>query len=71
MPQAVFTYSHPFTLSCGASLPGFQLAYQTYGTLNAAKDNVIWVLHALTANADVEDWWEGIFGAGRLLDPSR
>ena len=32
---------------------------------------VIWVCHALTANADVSDWWANIFGEGKLLDPTR
>jgi homoserine O-acetyltransferase len=31
----------------------------------------LWVCHALTANADVADWWSGIFGEGRLLDPAK
>lgn len=47
------------------------IAYHTYGQLNAAKDNVIWVCHALTANSRVDDWWSGIFGEGKALDPNR
>ncbi len=71
MPQSVFSYGHEFPLVCGKSLPEFTLTYHTFGKLNPAKDNVIWVMHALTANSDVSDWWEGLFGAGKLLDPEK
>lgn len=47
------------------------LAYMTYGECSPAKNNVIWVCHALTANADVEDWWPGMVGTGRIFDPSK
>ncbi|WP_129715056.1 homoserine O-acetyltransferase [Pedobacter sp. SYP-B3415] len=65
------TYTHPklFKLENGKKLRKLQLAYQTYGKLNANKDNVIWVCHALTANADVFDWWEGLFGENALFNP--
>jgi homoserine O-acetyltransferase len=67
------TFSHPesFTLEAGGALPGFQLHYSTYGTLSPARDNVVWVCHALTANAEPQDWWAGLFGAGNLYDPAR
>ncbi|MEM6632417.1 MAG: homoserine O-acetyltransferase [Bacteroidota bacterium] len=71
MPKLVFQYPSKFPLECGESLPSFQLTYHTYGSLNAQKDNVIWVMHALTANSDAADWWEGLFGEGRLLDPKK
>ena len=67
----IYRSTKPLTLEGGATLPEWQLAYHTYGSLNAAKDNVIWVCHALTANSDVADWWEGLFGEGKLLDPQR
>ena len=38
--------------------------------LNAKKDNVIWACHALTANADVLDWWKGLFGNNDLFNPN-
>ena len=66
-----FRDKHPFHLELGGTLDnGIIVAYHTYGQLNAKKDNVIWVCHALTANSNVADWWEGLFGEGRLFDPS-
>ncbi len=47
----------------------FELAYHTYGTLNKDKTNVKWVFHALTANSDAQSWWNGLFGANKILDP--
>ncbi len=65
------TYKHkkPFKLESGKKIKGLEISYQTYGKLNAAKDNVIWVCHALTANADVMDWWKGLFGENDLFNP--
>jgi homoserine O-acetyltransferase len=65
-----FSYSENFSLEAGGTLPGFQLQYTTYGTLNPARDNVVWVCHALTANAEPQDWWAGLFGSGKLYDPA-
>lgn len=65
----LFHYSSPFTLESGEVLPVIKLAYTTHGSLNADRDNVIWVFHALTANADPTDWWEGLVGRGLLIDP--
>jgi homoserine O-acetyltransferase len=62
------TYKHPFVLECGAVLPSLTIAYHTYGTLNEAGDNVVWVCHALTANADVADWWKGLVGNNALIN---
>ena len=69
--EHVFSHSDTFSLESGGTLPGFQLRYTTYGTLNEAHDNVVWVCHALTANAQVLDWWAGLFGPGKLYDPDR
>jgi len=51
MNQQVFYYSQPFTLENGAVLQNMHLAYNTYGQLNQAKNNVVWIFHALTANS--------------------
>lgn len=66
-----FTIDRPFALEAGGQLPSVTLAYHTYGTLNAAGDNVIWVCHALTASSDVADWWPGTVVEGGLLDPAK
>ncbi|MFD2287551.1 homoserine O-acetyltransferase [Pedobacter petrophilus] len=65
------TYHHKksFKLESGQKIKNLQIAYQTYGKLNASKSNVIWVCHALTANADVFEWWEGLFGQNALFNP--
>ncbi|MFB0945226.1 MAG: homoserine O-acetyltransferase [Spirosomataceae bacterium] len=64
-----FKYESPFQLEKGEWLPEFQLAYTTYGTLNEAKDNVVWVCHAFTGNANPSDWWSGLIGERRLFNP--
>ena len=68
-----FTYKHkePFKLESGKEIPRFELQYCTWGSLNEKKDNVIWICHALTANADAADWWEGMVGEGKLYDPTK
>jgi len=70
MQDQLFTLPTPFPLESGATLAGAQVAYRTWGQLNAARDNVVWVCHALTANADVLDWWAGLFGPGCFFDPA-
>lgn len=65
----IYHHTQPFVLENEKELNGLQIAYHTYGTLNADKSNVIWVCHALTANADVLDWWKGLFGANYLFNP--
>lgn len=64
-------YSQPFKTELGATLPGIEIAYDTWGELNAGADNVIWVCHALTANSDVEAWWPGMVGKGLLFDTDK
>ena len=61
----------PLALECGEVLPSFEVEYTTYGTLSPAKDNVIWVCHALTANSDVKDWWPHTVEKDKFLDPER
>jgi len=67
--MAFYHYHKPFELECGALLPEIEIAYETWGTLNERADNVIWVTHALTANARVDQWWPQMVGAGCLMDP--
>ena len=67
----VYHHSQPITLESGAVLAEVDITYDTFGALNDAKDNVIWVCHALTANSDVADWWPHTVEEGRFLDPTR
>lgn len=66
-----FDYKYSFPLEAGGTLPGFRLAYTTFGTLNESGSNVIWVCHALTGNADPTDWWSGMVGPGKYYDPAK
>ncbi|NTW69928.1 MAG: homoserine O-acetyltransferase [Chlorobiaceae bacterium] len=65
-----FDSSEPYTTELGAVLPSVRVAYRTWGNLNAAKDNVILVCHALTGSADADAWWEGMFSKGGAFDES-
>jgi homoserine O-acetyltransferase len=68
---SIFNHKHSFILESGETLPGFHLAYTTHGKLNAAKDNVVWIFHALTANSNPVEWWPGLVGEGKFFDPSK
>ncbi|MDQ2862485.1 MAG: homoserine O-acetyltransferase [Bacteroidota bacterium] len=70
MSYSIYNCEEPFTLESGDTLPGYHLAYSTYGALNAAKDNVVWIFHALTANSKPAEWWPGLVGEGKLFDPN-
>ena len=74
-------FDAPLALRGGAVLPSFELAYETYGELNAARSNAVLVLHALNAShhvagtyADQPDnlgWWDNMVGPGKPLDTRR
>lgn len=74
-------FDEPLTLRSGAVLPTYDLVYETYGTLNAAKSNAILVCHALSGHHHVAGhyadnpqnvgWWDNIIGPGRPLDTDR
>src|SRR6478736_4452743 len=66
-----FDHNTDFTLENGTVLPSIRIAYDTYGKLNEAKDNVVWVCHALTASSDAADWWKGLVGEGCFIDPEK
>ncbi len=67
----VFKYKNDFVLENGKKLPGIEIGYHTHGELNTAKDNVVWICHALTANSDPTDWWKGLIGSGCLINPEK
>ena len=64
-----YSHDHSFKLESGESLSGFKLAYQTFGSLNSKKSNVIWIVHALTGNSDPTEWWPDIVGKGKVINP--
>jgi len=75
-----FEPDKPLRLDAGVDLAPFQIAYQTYGTLNAARSNAILVCHALTGDQHVANvhpvtgkpgWWESMVGPGRPIDTER
>lgn len=76
----VATPQHPLPLESGAELKHVQLAYETYGELNATKSNAILIFHALTADAHVAGkhhehdpktgWWDALFGEGLAFNPA-
>lgn len=65
-----FYYRDKFVLESGRLLSNFQLGYTAYGTLNAEKNNVVWIFHALTANSDPAEWWPSLVGKDKLFDPA-
>ncbi len=76
----VARFDQPLELDCGAALPGFDIAHQTYGTLNPARSNAILVCHALTMDQHAASrqpltgkpgWWTHMIGPGRPLDTER
>jgi len=64
-----FELENSYTLESGAVVHKPTVAFDTYGTLNADKSNVVWVCHALSANSDVYDWWPGLFGENDFYNP--
>jgi len=74
-----FTAALP--LQSGASISDYQLAYETYGTLNAQRDNAVLICHALNASHHVagtyagqaksEGWWDNMIGPGKPVDTNR
>jgi homoserine O-acetyltransferase len=71
-------FEAPLPLQSGASIRGYSLSYETYGTLNADKSNAVLICHALNAShhvagvyADQPDntgWWDNMIGPGKSLD---
>jgi homoserine O-acetyltransferase len=70
----------PLALDAGVALSPFQIAYKTYGTLNAARSNAVLVCHALTGDQHVASvhpvtgkpgWWETMVGPGKPIDTTR
>lgn len=66
----LFKSNHTLITELGDSINELQIGYHTYGTYQKNKSKVVWVCHALTGNSDVFDWWNGLFGEGKLFNPN-
>ncbi|ALK89878.1 homoserine O-succinyltransferase MetX [Limnohabitans sp. 63ED37-2] len=74
-------FEAPLPLQSGASIRGYSLSYETYGTLNADKSNAVLICHALNASHHVAGvyadqpknlgWWDNMIGPGKSLDTDR
>ncbi len=79
-PLVRFGPDKPLRLDAGIDLTPFQIAYQTYGELNAERSNAVLICHALTGDQHVANvhpvtgkpgWWETMVGPGRPIDTER
>jgi homoserine O-acetyltransferase len=77
---ARFGPDQPLKLDAGVELAPFQIAYQTYGTLNSARSNAVLICHALTGDQHAANvhpvtgkngWWETMVGPGKPIDTNR
>ena len=76
-----FVHSRPFAFRSGQTLPGFTLRYETYGTLNITRDNVVLICHALSGDHHCAGWhspddrkpgwWNNLIGPGKAVDTRR
>ncbi len=74
-------FDAPLPLQSGASIHGYSLSYETYGTLNAERSNAVLICHALNASHHVagvyagqdksEGWWDNMIGPGKPVDTDR
>jgi homoserine O-acetyltransferase len=77
----IIHFSEALTLQCGKTLPEYDIAYETYGELNADASNAILICHALSGDQhaagyhDMKDkkpgWWDSAIGPGKPIDTSR
>jgi len=79
-PVVRFGTDKPLKLDAGVALSPFQIAYETYGKLDATKSNAILVCHALSGDQYVlgehpatgkPGWWETMVGPGKPIDTDR
>lgn len=69
----------PLPLTLGGELPEVRVCYETYGELNTARDNAVYVCHALTGDShvarhdadDAPGWWDILVGPGKAVDTDR
>ena len=69
----------PFAFKRGGELHGARMAFETWGELNAARDNAVLILTGLSPNAHAASnasnpepgWWEAMLGPGKYIDTTR
>lgn len=74
-------FAEPLELECRRSLAGYDIVYETYGSLNAARDNAVLICHALSGHHhaagyhSMDDakpgWWDECIGPGKVIDTTR
>jgi homoserine O-acetyltransferase len=74
-------FEEPLELSSGSHIADYELCYETYGSLNAARDNAVLICHALNASHHVAGrtaekpddigWWDNMVGPGKPVDTRR
>ena len=75
----LYHHSLPLDLDYGGALPEFDIAFETWGELNASKDNAILLHTGLSASSHAhstpenpaEGWWEKFIGPGKAIDTNR
>lgn len=73
------TFDGPIHLECGGELPSVTVAYETYGQLNAGRDNAVLICHAISGDShvakhdegDSPGWWDIVVGPGKAIDTDR
>ena len=74
-------FAEPLSLQSGASIANYNLVVETYGKLNAKKDNAVLICHALNASHHVAGisadnpenigWWDNMVGPGKPVDTNK
>ncbi len=74
-------FDAPLEFRSGVALDSYELVYETYGTLNAARSNAVLICHALNASHHVAGyyaddpgnvgWWDNMIGPGKPVDTER
>ena len=75
------SFESPLALASGATLRGYELAYETYGELNPERSNAVLICHALNAShhvagvyadaPELRGWWDNMVGPGKPVDTNR
>ncbi len=63
-----YIFNTTFTTESGFELENPEVAYHTWGNLNKRKNNIVLVIHALTGNSNLEDWFSGFFDESSPID---